>query len=64
MANNITIKNNNKGLSYLKRDFFNEDCKNNFNNKGMKNNFTITQSQQEFINAVNDLHNTIDKLNI
>ena len=64
MANNITIKNNNKGLSYLKRDFFNEDCKNNFNNKGMKNNCSITQSQQDFINAVNDLHNTIDKLNI
>ena len=67
MANNIKIKNNNNGLSYLNRDFINEDCKynnNNTNNKGMNFNCSITQSQQEFINAVNDLHNTIDKLNI
>ena len=66
MANHININNNNnyKGLSYLNRDFLNEDCKNNYNNKGMNFNCSITQSQQEFINAVNDLHNTIDKLNI
>ena len=67
MAYNIKIKNNNNGLSYLGRDFINEDCKynnNNTNNKGMNFNCSITQSQQEFINAVNDLHNTIDKLNI
>ena len=67
MANNIKIKNNNNGLSYLNRDFINEDYKynnNNTNNKGMNFNCSITQSQQEFINAVNDLHNTIDKLNI
>ncbi len=64
MANNIKIKNNNKGFSYINRDIKNEDCKNNFNNKGMKFNCSITQSQQDFIKAVNDLHNTIDKLNI
>ena len=64
MANNIKVKNNNKGLSYLNRDILNEDCKENFFNKGTNFNCSITQSQQEFINAVNDLHNTIDKLNI
>ena len=64
MANNIAIKSNNKGLSYFNKDLINEDFKNNFDNKGMKFNCSITQSQQEFINAVNDLHNTIDKLNI
>ena len=64
MANNVNIKNNNKRISYFNKDLINEDFKNNFNNKGMKFNFSITQSQQEFINAVNDLHNTIDKLNI
>ena len=64
MANNITIKNNNNGLSYLNRDILNEDCKNNFNNKITNFNCSITQSQQDFINAVNDLHYTIDKLNI
>ena len=64
MANNITIKNNNNGLSYLNRDLLNEDCKNNFNNKITNFNCSITQSQQDFINAVNDLHYTIDKLNI
>ena len=32
--------------------------------KAMKQNSNITQSQQEFINAVNELHNTMDKLNI
>ena len=60
MANNIAIKSNNKGLSYFNKDLINEDFKNNFDNKGMKFNCSITQSQQEFINAVNDLHNTID----
>ena len=64
MANNTNINNNYKGLSYLNRNILNEDCKNNYNNKGMNFNCSITQSQQEFINAVNDLHNTIDKLNI
>ena len=66
MANNITVKNNNKGLSYLNRDILNEDCKNNYNNNNQETNFNcnITQSQQEFINAVNDLHYTINKLNI
>ena len=64
MANNITVKNNNKGLSYLNRDILSEDCKNNFNNKITNFNCSITQSQQDFINAVNDLHYTIDKLNI
>ena len=64
MANNIKVKNNNKGLSYLNRDILNEDCKENIFNKGANFNCSITQSQQEFINAVNDLHNTIDKLNI
>ena len=56
--------NNNIGLPYFNRELLNEDCKNNYNNKGMNFNFSITQSQQDFINAVNDLHNTIDKLNI
>ena len=64
MANNVKVKNNNKGLSYLNRDILNEDCKENIFNKGANFNCSITQSQQEFINAVNDLHNTIDKLNI
>ena len=30
----------------------------------MKFNCSITQSQQDYIKAMNDLHNTIDKLNI
>ena len=62
MANNINIKNN-RAFSYINGDILEEDCKNNYN-KGMKFNSSMTQSQQEFINAVNDLHNTIDKLNI
>ena len=37
---------------------------NNYNNIGDKNYNSITQSQQEFINAVNDLHSKIDNLNI
>ena len=54
MANNINIKQN-----------LNEEYKNNFINKGMKLiNKSITQSQQEFINAVNVLHNNINGLNI
>ena len=73
MANNLNINNINninnysKGFSCTNRDILNEDCKNNYNNfntQGIKFNFNITQSQQDFINAVNDLHNTIDKLNI
>ena len=67
MANNINIKHNTKGFSYVNSDALNEDCKNNSNSNTMgmmKPNATITQSQQDFINAVNYLHNTIDKLNI
>ena len=67
LANNIKFKNN-KGFPYVNRGTMDEDCKNNLNNltnnKQMKFNCSITQSQQEFINAVNELHNTIDKLNI
>ena len=65
-ANNINITNHNKRFSYISRgrDIINEDCKSNYNTQGNKFNFNITQSQQDFINAVNDLHNTIDKLNI
>ena len=73
LANNIKFKNN-KRFSYINRVDMDEDCKNNLNNcnnlnnltnnKQMKFNCSITQSQQEFINAVNELHNTIDKLNI
>ena len=37
---------------------------NNYNNIVDKNYNSITQSQQEFINAVNDLHSKIDNLNI
>ena len=64
MANNFKVTNNNKGLSYLNRDFLNEDCKDNFGNIRPNFNCNVTQSQQEFINAVNDLHYTIDRLNI
>ena len=47
------------------KGFMNEDNKINFcYNKGNKINYNLTQSQQDFINAVNDLHYTIDKLNI
>ena len=64
LANNIQFKNIN-GFSYINRGVMDEDCKNNLtNNKQMKFNCSITQSQQEFINAVNELHYTIDKLNI
>ena len=49
-----------------------EESKNNFwndnsfycNNKGMKIGCSMTQSQKDFLNAVNDLHVTIGKLNI
>ena len=49
-----------------------EESKNNFwndnsfycNNKGMKIGCSMTQSQKDFLNAVNDLHVTIEKLNI
>ena len=50
-----------------------EECKNNYwndnnynysNNKGTKIGTSMTQSQQDFLNAVNDLHTTIEKLNI
>ena len=67
VASNINIKNHNKRFSYISRDrdiIINEDCKSNYNTQGNKFNFNITQSQQDFINAVNDLHSTIDKLNI
>jgi len=63
MVNKMKSKNN-KGFSYINRDHMDEDCKNNLNHKAMKLNSNITQSQKEFINAVNELHNTIDKLNI
>ena len=63
MANKIKSKNN-KFFSYINRDSMDEDCNNNLSHKAMKQNSNITQSQQEFINAVNELHNTMDKLNI
>ena len=63
MANKIKSKNN-KFFSYINRDSMDEDCNNNLSHKLMKQNSNITQSQQEFINAVNELHNTMDKLNI
>ena len=74
MANkNIKIKNN-KGFSVLNMGDM-EECKNNYwndnnynynysNNKGTKIGTSMTQSQQDFLNAVNDLHITIEKLNI
>ena len=74
MANkNVKIKNN-KGFSVLNMGDM-EECKNNFwndnnynynysNNKGTKIGTSMTQSQQDFLNAVNDLHITIEKLNI
>ena len=70
LANNIQI-NKNERISGLNMDMM-EECKNNYwnenkynyNNKGMKIGCSMTQSQQDFLNAVNDLHITIDKLNI
>ena len=70
LANNIQI-NKNERVSGLNMDMM-EECKNNYwnenkynyNNKGMKIGCSMTQSQQDFLNAVNDLHITIDKLNI
>ena len=44
------------------KGFMNEDNKINFCCN--KINYNLTQSQQDFINAVNNLHYTIDKLNI
>ena len=63
MANKIKSKNN-KFFSYINRDSMDEDCNNNLSHKAMKQNSNIIQSQQEFINAVNELNNTIDILNI
>jgi len=65
MANNLKSKNN-KEFPYMNRCTMDEDCKNNLshNSKKFNSNSNITQSQQDFINAVNELHNTIDKLNI
>ena len=63
MANKIKIKNI-KGFSYINSGAMDEDCKNNLSHKTMKLNSNIIQSQQEFINAINELHKTIDKLNI
>ena len=66
MANkNVKIKNN-KGFSVLNMGDM-EECKNNYwndnnynynysNNKGTKIGTSMTQSQQDFLNAVNDLH--------
>jgi len=71
MANNNNRIKNNKGFSGLNMDDM-EECKNdiwndsnyNYNNKGMKMGSSMTQSQKDFLNAVNDLHVTIEKLNI
>ena len=51
------------GIEESKNNFWN-DNNYNFSNKGMKFGCSMTQSQQDFLNAVNDLHITIDKLNI
>ena len=72
-SKNVKIKNN-KGFSVLNMGDM-EECKNNYwndnnynynysNNKGTKIGTSMTQSQQDFLNAVNDLHITIEKLNI
>ena len=58
----IIMANDSKNIN--NKGFMNEDCKINFCNKGNKMACNLTQSQQDFINAVNDLHYTIDKLNI
>ena len=71
MANNNNRIKNNKGFSGLNMNEM-EECKNdiwnennyNYNNKGMKMGCSMTQSQKDFLNAVNDLHVTIEKLNI
>ena len=72
LANNNIRMNKNEGLTMLNLDGT-EECKNNhfwnennsnYYNKGMKIGCSMTQSQQDFLNAVNDLHITIDKLNI
>ena len=51
------------GIEESKNNFWND---NNYNyyNKGMKSGYSMTKSQQEFLNAVNDLNITIDKINI
>ena len=55
-----------KNFVYYNGDFLycNNIENNNYSNIGDKNIISITQSQQEFINAVNDLHTKIDNLNI
>ena len=71
MLANKNNKIKHEGLSWLNLDGM-EESKNNFwndsnynyYNKGMKIGASMTQSQQDFLNAVNDLHITIDKLNI
>ena len=71
LANNNNRIKNNKGFSGLNMDDI-EECKNDiwndsnyiYNNKGMKMGCSMTQSQKDFLNAVNDLHVTIEKLNI
>ena len=71
LANNNNRIKNNKGFSGLNMDDM-EECKNDiwndsnyiYNNKGMKMGCSMTQSQKDFLNAVNDLHVTIEKLNI
>ena len=68
---NKNAKIKNEGFSGMNMVGF-EECKNNFwndnsfnyYNKGMKPGYSMTKSQQEFLNAVNDLHVTIDKINI
>ena len=68
---NKNAKIKNEGFSGMNMVGF-EECKNNFwndnsfnyYNKGMKPGYSMTKSQQEFLNAVNDLHATIDKINI
>ena len=76
-SNNIRLlhyirMNKNEGLTmlnlvgteeYKNNNFWNEN-NSNYYNKGMKIGCSMTQSQQDFLNAVNDLHITIDKLNI
>ena len=44
MENKMKSKNN-KGFSYINRDYLDEDCKNNLSHKAMKLNSNITQSR-------------------
>ena len=48
---------------YSKNNFWNDNSFY-YNNKGTKIGCSMTQSQKDFLNAVNDLHFTIEKLNI